>query len=270
MTGHQFPRYSWGSSWWPRERKDAVCWIVGWSLVAPLAQVRFLDLYYQTYLYRIFHRKPVALVGHSITAPAILFFLTLWLSTVRLGWGLSLGDFFAAGMVAFYAVICYANRTWSLFSLMAAAMVTFRVISELLVVWFAGRGLWALALVVVASLAQALSHINEDSLPPFVGGRADAWTPYMDYWNESPWMWLAVHVYTLLTLPVWTALEFASTPRVFAVQGLLALVGAGLYRDFATDMEELVQNAYQMGNKAPLELPENGGLEAVLSSAEEL
>lgn len=263
----KFVRSDWGSSWWPREKHDAICWIIGWLTVVPLAQIRCLDIYYQTYLYKIFHRRPVSQVGHFLTSPAILFFVTLGLSTVRWeGVPLTLGDLFTLGMVGFYGILCAVNRLGALFVLMAAAMGAFRVASELMMCHFADRGLLVLALVALASFLQALSHIAEEALPPFVGGRADAWTRYTEYWDRSVWLWLGVRLYTVATTPLWTLLEFVSTPRVFAVQGLLVLVGMGFYKDFAVDITEVTDHAIQMGNKAPLVLPERG--EPVLSSAE--
>lgn len=257
-------------------RVSALRFAAGCCLVAPRSYVRVFDLQYQVYLYKIFHRRKLCILCHLATTPLIAIFFFAWLGLFRWdifkSWDICLTHVVGMMMLLYYLVIGIKNRVYSLslylfvqllgvwmFSLVYLA-ITRGLLSHKTIPWYRmlygdTGGPWytnPLLWMMGAATLQALSHITEPAVPPFVNCQTKRWTVYSDTWEENRLHWLAMRVYTLLTLPLRALLEVVSTPRMLANQGMLSLMGMGFYRWFRDDMDEAVDNAIELGDAIPM------------------
>jgi hypothetical protein len=157
-------------------------WAIG--TVAPATNVTGLNLRYQSYLSTVFHRTRLARAGHAVCLPVIVTALLAVLDRVRLpGAGpASAATLGAAALMLWWGYWAVRERA-PLWGGCSVALVVALYLAAHAVVGLAAAGplgaapAWAWLL--LASLAQALSHLREP-LPPRVT-RSAQWVPVGEY-----------------------------------------------------------------------------------------
>ncbi len=188
-------------------------------LIVPAAHYRVLDASFQAEMYELFHTRTGSRVGHMLCTPVVMFGLMLalghapgdgwrWalpvaLSAVVTAWGFRVDRVAGAVMVPLLAAVMLAARAVGASVPSPAAM--------------------GAAIAVGGALLQTMSHGFED-VPPPISGLA-GWMP-MRVWLAKVPVWF-VAAWGALTVGLFTWLELWASPRVWPLQVLHLLMGAG-------------------------------------------
>lgn len=199
-------------------------------VIVPRAHVWF-ERMFQTEMYELFHRRPLARWGHAICTPVVNVALLAVLATLLPS--TQIGPLAVDGALVGAAALV----AWSLYVDIAAALVVLPLAAlavvgaRALVALLGDHALvGALACAWGAGFLQAVSHASEPIPPPWTGSHR--FVPLGTWLRTAP----LSHVVTLALLSptVFTLLEVWASPRVWVLQALHALMRAG-YRPALRD-----------------------------------
>jgi hypothetical protein len=196
--------------------------------IVPRAHTAIFETRFQLEMYVLFHRSPVAWIGHVVGTPTIL-------------------------LGAFVALQALGGATWPALALLAVVtLLGIRIdalagaITGVLGLALVGLAAWlgaatgsngtlvGLALVGVGGAIQTFSHAFEDVPPPHSG--TDVFVPMRDWKRRIDLRELVRS--TALTLGVFFWLELWATPRIWAIQVLQALMAAGWKPELRAALKE--------------------------------
>lgn len=242
-------------------RETSLSRAVGTLLVAPFTQLDLFSFDLQIFLYRVFHRRAPARVGHFLFMPVVNFFVIAALADIRLGprpaarilFGPNLGTAYAALLLLWYLVLAHRTR------LHAWGLLMIPVVAALCAGGnrFHGRAFgfnpWLGA--ILAAALVALSHAPEPKLPPRVSGHRH-WVTIREFLTGRPGEHLSVgeRVVRLLLVALQllsgTVNELLASPRLMPYGFLLLLFAAGYRPDVDGPLRDHVRRALESGNPA--------------------
>lgn len=171
---------------YPKRRDHLLARTIRFALVTPLAHFANLSFEFQSYLYELFHRKPLARLGHTLTMPVIIIAL---LAAIAHHSGSVAPTMITAGLLgAWYVIQATVNGMALLGCVMMALAGGFAAIA---LTWHHALpntpALWAEPLfwLLGGVMLQTLSHAAEPDIPPRVSG-TDDWVSVGSYFSGSP------------------------------------------------------------------------------------
>lgn len=219
-------------------------------LTIPEAQVKILDIAWQSAFYNVFHQTRTSRLLHALCMAPIVLSMFVLVAFIPVG-GISL----IPGLPEFTAI----NGAFAmaiLFGIWYLAMdIGVGLVSLPLMVAFwlfanamhmlGGPYTWAVALgvLIVASLIQTISHQPEQVPPPHSG--TDGFKDYEHWIDDAP---LAHKAKVMALFPVFTLVETISSPRLFAVQLLRLMHKFGYKKDLEKLTRKRAQRVLETGD----------------------
>jgi hypothetical protein len=205
-------------------------------LIVPRAHLRF-ERTFQTEMFELFHRKPVARWGHLLCTPLIVIALLVVLAAAvpRIAVGAIALDGATLGAIAIVLWSLYVDRLAGLLVLLLAlaAVPAAHALAALLgqdALLLGLAGAWA------GGLLQAISHISEPIPPPWTGSHR--FVPLGEWLRAAPPSRIASLV--LLSPTVFPLLELWAAPRVWVLEVLHLLMRAGYRLELRARLDERV------------------------------
>ena len=204
--------------------------------IVPQAHVQF-GRRFQTEMYELFHRRPLARWGHLICTPVVVVALLAVLAAI--GPLTTPGRFVVDGALAGAAAIVmwslYIDRTAGLIMIPLAIAAAFGA-RELAATLGDHALLGSLVIAYAGGLLQAISHASEPIPPPWTGSHA--FMPLGAWLRTAPLSRIAG--LALLSPTVFTLLEVWASPRVWALEILHLTMRAGYRADLRASLDSRV------------------------------
>jgi hypothetical protein len=233
--------------------------------VAPFAHITFFSLFYQAYLYDVFHQTKNARFWHQVCMPLNNLMLMAALAPVSIA-GTDGRTAYAALLLAWYLAQAVTSRLW----LWGLAMIP--VVGAL----HAGAGLYLRATatagilaspflwMALLSLVQAVSHVSEPRLPPRVTA-SSRWKTVREFLAGPPLDGpkaggRTVRLLRLAAQVVWgTLAEFWAAPRLLPYGVLAQLRARGYARRRLEALDRMTRRAIASGQPAVDFIGSGGG-----------
>lgn len=226
-------------------------------LIAPMTQLTFVSFDMQAFLFLVFHRRKLAVIGHAAFMTTENLFLMAWLretTVASTGIGaIDAGLLYAAVLLIWYGSVAFAARLRAWFALTVPIVGLLYAASGPLDALFRERlqmsPLWGVA---ISALLVALSHGAEHFLPPRTLDPF-RWTTLHDYFH-APGLSLwdrtlrALHV-AFITLNGAGAEAWASL-RLMHYNWLLLMMRMGYAPERYRELQDWTERAWATGQPA--------------------
>jgi hypothetical protein len=248
----------------PAGRPSLLARAWGVIAVAPFAHITFFSLFYQAYLYDVFHQTRSARFWHQVCMPLNNLMIMAALAPVSIG-GVGGRTLYAAVLLAWYLAQAAASRLWLWGLAMVPIVGALHAGAGLYHRAAANSGLLASPLLWMAllSLVQAASHASEQRLPPRVTA-SPRWKTIGEFLAGSDrdggnGAW-AVRLLRLAAQVVWgTLAELWASPRLLPYGVLAQLRARGYARPRLEALDRMTRRAIASGQPAVDFIGSGGG-----------
>lgn len=216
--------------------------VLGIALVTPIAHVANRSLFFQTYLYAVFHRTLGARLSHAVLMPGIV----LLALTALAMWSTAAAWLATAAMLLFHLDVARRHGVLLAGWLTATLLLLLGAIAVYAAAtWdprFGQPWMWAIGL----GLLQTLSHAAEEHVPPRVSGNEN-WVRTSVFFARTP---VRSVVRASLMVPAGLLNELWASWRLLPVLVLDTLWRCGYQQERAEQFRRVVEDAWSSGNPA--------------------
>jgi hypothetical protein len=246
----------------PQGRPSLPARALGVVAVAPFAHITFFSLFYQAYLYDVFHQTRNARFWHQLCMPLTNLMIMAALAPIPIA-GSDGRTAYAAIVLAWYLTQAVASRLWLWGLVMIPLVGALHAVAGLYHRATGSSGVLASPLLWIALLpmVQAFSHLSEARLPPRVTA-SSRWKTVREFLAArsdgagGP----VVRLLRLAGQVVWgTLAELWASPRLFPYGVLAQLRARGYARQRFEALDEMTRRAIASGQPAVDFIGSGGG-----------
>lgn len=227
------------------------------ALISPMTQLTFFSFDLQAFLFLVFHRSPVALIGHGVFMTTENLFLMALLRQITLA-RTPLGTVDGGLVHVLVLLVWYGRVAWQ-----ARLRGWFALTAPLLVILYLTSGLVGVACretlhvspawgVLASALLVAFSHLGEPLLPPRTADRW-RWVPVREYLlaPELRFWTRALRLGHLLVISViGIVAESWASLRLMHYNWLLVMMRLGYAGERHAELQGWADRAWATGNPA--------------------